>query len=141
MKPKPKAFLVGGAIIGILSVIPIVNFGCCLWAVLGGAVGTYIYKRNLGKIELRDGGIIGGLSGVFGALIFSALVALIYLLMGGAGAILSIKKGMITQAITSIGMSGIGGVLIALMTFGFNLLVLGLFGLIGGLITAALLEE
>ena len=43
MNNKLKPALIGGVVLGILSVIPFVsaaNLCCCLWAILGGMLAT-----------------------------------------------------------------------------------------------------
>ena len=80
--------LIGGAVIGILSTLPIINLGnclCCMWILTGGFVGTYLYSRSLQPGYNLSGGvgaIVGLLSGIFGAL-FGAFLS--YFLMAVLG--------------------------------------------------------
>jgi hypothetical protein len=89
MQSKPGKLipgLVGGAFIAFFSEIPLLNLGnclCCLWVVLGGVIGAWLYKRSLtGKMEMTsgDGATTGLLCGIFGALIGGFLQYLLTLI-------------------------------------------------------------
>jgi len=61
---------------GVLSALPIVNFGncCCLWVLGGGAVAAYLLQQdNAAPINLGDGALVGLLAGVFGAFVILVL--------------------------------------------------------------------
>ncbi len=72
MNNKLKPALIGGVVLGILSVIPFVsavNLCCCLWAILGGMLATYLYVKNSPTpVDAGDGAVLGALAGVVGAL-------------------------------------------------------------------------
>src|SRR5215212_5102020 len=86
MNNKLKPALIGGVVLGLLSVIPFVsavNVCCCLWAILGGMLATYLYVRNSPTpASTADGAILGALAGVVGALISLILGIPISLAMG-----------------------------------------------------------
>src|SRR5215217_3548599 len=68
---KFKPALLGGLIVGLLSAIPIVNYCCCIWAIGGGGLASYLYiKSSPTKIAIGDGAMLGGLAGVIGALLY-----------------------------------------------------------------------
>jgi hypothetical protein len=73
MDNKLKPALIGGVFIGVLSVIPFVNWAnacCCLWAILGGLLASYLYvKGSPVAASPGDGAIVGVLSGLVGAVI------------------------------------------------------------------------
>ena len=73
MNNKLKPALIGGVVLGVLSVIPFVsadNLCCCLWAILGGMLATYLYvKSSPTPATAADGAILGALAGVVGAAI------------------------------------------------------------------------
>ncbi len=73
MNNKLKPALIGGVVLGILSVIPFVNFAnacCCLWAILGGMLATNLYVRNSPTpVNAGDGAIVGALAGIVGGVI------------------------------------------------------------------------
>lgn len=90
MQNKPSKLipgLIGGAFIAFFSEVPVLNLGnclCCLWVVLGGFVGSWLFRRNLPeKMEMTssDGAITGLLSGVYGAL-FGAFLQYFFSLVG-----------------------------------------------------------
>ena len=74
MNNKLKPALIGGVLLGVLSVIPFVsaaNICCCLWAILGGMLATYLYVKNSPTpVSAGDGAILGALAGVVGAVIY-----------------------------------------------------------------------
>ena len=74
MNNKLKPALIGGVLLGVLSVIPFVsaaNICCCLWAILGGMLATYLYVKNSSTpVSAGDGAILGALAGVVGAVIY-----------------------------------------------------------------------
>lgn len=86
MNNKLKPALIGGVAIGLLSVIPFVsmaNLCCCLWAILGGMLATYLYVKNSATpVNAGDGAILGGLAGLVGAAISVILGVPIALAMG-----------------------------------------------------------
>ena len=86
MNDKLKPALIGGGVLGILSVIPFVsavNICCCLWAILGGMLATYLYVKNsTTPATAGDGAILGALAGVVGAVISFILGIPIALAMG-----------------------------------------------------------
>ncbi len=78
MTEKPNKFqpaLVGGLAAGLLSVIPYVSLGCCLWGLIGGAVAAYmLVKRSpVFRVTNGDGAIAGMYAGAIGSLIMMAV--------------------------------------------------------------------
>ena len=73
MNNKLKPALIGGVVLGILSVIPfvsVVNLCCCLWAILGGMLASYLYIKNSPTpATAADGAVLGAIAGVVGAAI------------------------------------------------------------------------
>lgn len=86
MNSKLKPALIGGVLIGVLSVIPFVsaaNLCCCLWAILGGMLATYLYVKNSPTpATAADGAVLGVIAGAVGALISLILGIPIALAMG-----------------------------------------------------------
>lgn len=74
MNDKFKPALIGGVIVGLLSAVPIINFVnacCCLWAILGGLVASFLYiKKSPTAVSAGDGAILGALAGTVGAAIY-----------------------------------------------------------------------
>ena len=86
MNTKLKPALIGGVLIGVLSVIPFVsaaNLCCCLWAILGGMLATYLYVKNSPTpASAGDGAVLGVIAGAVGAVISLILGIPINLAMG-----------------------------------------------------------
>ncbi|RLI90349.1 MAG: hypothetical protein DRO89_06015 [Candidatus Altiarchaeales archaeon] len=127
------------AIIDLIPVVSLLNFACCLWLMAGGVFAVYLLKRGVGKVKLKDGAIVGVLSGVLFAVIetiFSAILMLI-----GIGANLA----AIQQAFWGSGMEAPGLVAIGLVAIVFLFVVNLVFGVIfctiGGVIGAKLFER
>ena len=77
--------LVGGAVMGVLSALPLVgaaNICCCLWVVAGGVVAAYLLQQNQSTpITPGDGALVGLFAGLVGAVVASALSIPIALMM------------------------------------------------------------
>jgi len=84
--PYGQPALVGGAVMGVLSALPIVaggNLCCCLWVVSGGVVAAYLLQQNqAAPIEPVDAAIVGLFAGLIGAVIQVALSIPIDALLG-----------------------------------------------------------
>ena len=78
---KLQPALLGGAFVGVLSALPIVsagNFCCCLWLVLGGVLAAYVMQQNHPEpVSLADGAAVGFLAGLFGAVIYAIVGAVL----------------------------------------------------------------
>jgi hypothetical protein len=87
MNNKLKPAIIGGVVIGILSVIPFVNWVnicCCLWAILGGLLASYLYIKNSPvPATPGDGAILGALAGLVGGVIAVVIGIPISILMSG----------------------------------------------------------
>ena len=71
---KLQPALVGGAILGLGSVIPILayaNLCCCLWAIIGGAVAArMLIKRSpTFRVTNGDGAVVGMFAGLAGSVV------------------------------------------------------------------------
>jgi hypothetical protein len=87
MNNKLRPAIIGGVFIGVLSVIPFVNwvnFCCCLWAILGGVLTSYLYIKNSPTpASPGDGAILGVLAGAVGAAIAVIIGIPLSILMSG----------------------------------------------------------
>jgi hypothetical protein len=91
MVEKPSKFqpaLVGGLVLGILSVIPIVSIGnlcCCLWVLLGGALAArmLVTRSSYLPITYGDGAGVGAFAGLVGSAILLVIGVPIQLLLRG----------------------------------------------------------
>jgi hypothetical protein len=150
MNNKLKPALVGGVVLGLLSVIPfvnVVNVCCCLWAILGGMLATFLYVKNSPTPATpADGAILGALAGVVGALISLILGIPISLAMGPTMRNLVIdllarvdprQAELMREQIEAAG-SSIGPVIINALILAVLLFV---FSIIGGLLGVPIFEK
>ncbi len=150
MNNKLKPALIGGVVLGLLSVIPFVsalNVCCCLWAILGGMLATFLYTKNSPTPATpADGAVLGAIAGVVGALISLILGIPISLAMGPTMRNLIVnmlervdprQADIMRQQLEAAGNS-IGPVI-------FNALILAvllfIFSIIGGLIGVPIFEK
>lgn len=87
MNPPDKLVpaALGGLFIGVLSALPVVSLAncCCLWIVGGGYLAAYLMQQDHPvAITTVDGAIVGFLSGIFGALVFTLAVIPVDIMMG-----------------------------------------------------------
>ncbi len=74
--PEPdrsQPALIGGLIVGILSVLPLVqaaNICCCLWAWVGGATTAKLYiDRSPQRVSWAEAARVASIAGLLGAII------------------------------------------------------------------------
>jgi hypothetical protein len=92
-KPKLVPPLIGGLFLGLISAIPVMNFGniCSLWILAGGVVSVYMVTYLYPAFPISSGGgaVSGFLAGVFGSLVYLIVgVPIIYLRVGEMGPVL-----------------------------------------------------
>ena len=151
MNNKVKPALIGGVLLGLLSVIPFVsalNVCCCLWAILGGMLASHLYFKNSPvPATPGDGAIVGALAGLFGALVAIIIGIPISYAMGPTmrNLLLSLAENMDPQQAQMMrrqlelsGGDSILPVIINQLVLGFLLII---FSVIGGLIGTALFEK
>jgi hypothetical protein len=138
--------LVGGAVIGVLSALPIVaagNLCCCLWVVSGGVVAAFLLQQNQpAPISAGDGAVVGLLAGLAGAFIYLALSIPISILLA------PMEQAMMRRLAETAGtmppefrnyVSGFIGRTISLALGFVAMLVAGaVFATLGGLLGAAI---
>jgi uncharacterized protein involved in cysteine biosynthesis len=68
--------LVGGAVAGVLTAVPVVNCLCCLWIIGGAMLASYLLAKNSPvSLTSGDGAIVGILAGIIAAVV-DAVVSL-----------------------------------------------------------------
>jgi hypothetical protein len=137
--------IVGGVVAGVLSVLPIVNFGnlcCCLWVVSGGVVAAYLLQQNQPTpLTASDGALVGLLAGVAGAVLTVILSIPISWLMSPVERELLERIARQTGQDLPPAFEGPMGVLVYL-AFGCLMLFVGaVFSTLGGLLGAALFRK
>jgi hypothetical protein len=137
--------LYGGLAIGVLSAVPVLNLincACCAGTILGGMLAVYLYRQQLDgslPIQMGDGALLGLMAGIFGALLGSALTAII----GGFSMeylqklLETLDNPELNQVLEQFGPDFFAkGIFIA--AFITSLIADAIFGLIGGLIGVSL---
>ena len=149
MNNKLKPALIGGVVLGLLSVIPFVNFVnfcCCLWAILGGMLASHLYvKGSVTPVSTGDGAIVGALAGVVGGVIALVLGIPISILTSGlmTGFFVSLLEGInpsqaeMMRAQMEAGQTVIGAIVNGLILA----VLLVIFSTIGGLIGVSIFEK
>jgi hypothetical protein len=146
---KLKPAIIGGAIVGILSAIPFVNWAnicCCLWAVLGGVIASYLYiKASPTPVSAGEGATLGALAGIVGAVIYIIIGIPLAILVGTTmnGAFIALvertnpdQAEMMRRQMdagTSIVSAIVGGIIGAILLL--------IFSVLGGLLAVPLFEK
>lgn len=150
MNNKVKPALIGGVLIGLLSAIPFVNWVnlcCCLWAILGGLLASYLYVKNSAvPTNAGDGAIVGAMAGAIGAVIYLIIGIPLAIVAGAAMREMLInlmanvdpsQADLVRRQMAAQG-EGISGVIIQSL-IGAVLLVV--FSVVGGLIGIPIFEK
>lgn len=135
MDNRTKAAVIGGAVAGVLSSIPVVSSCCCIWAIGGGVLAVYLFlKDTTTPMQPADGAMLGAIAGGIAAVI-SLVIGLPIALIFGAAAMTDafaranvqipftgmalIVVSTIIRAVIIVGLSVLGGVIGAAI-FGKN---------------------
>lgn len=149
MNNKLKPAIIGGVVIGLLSIIPIVNLGnfcCCLWAILGGLLATYLYVKNSPvPASPGDGAILGAIAGAVGGVIVIVLGIPISIVAGGITRELFIRimesvnpsQAEMLRAQMAAGETIVGAIVNAIILA----VLLVIFSTLGGLIGVPIFEK
>jgi uncharacterized protein YqgC (DUF456 family) len=121
------------------------NYCCCLWAILGGALASYMYIKNSpNPVRAGEGALLGVLAGVVGAVIYIFVGIPLGIVAGGAMRALMLQlmqnadpntaremsRSMMNQSIP----------LTILFGFGYAVLLIG-FSTLGGLLGVTIFEK
>lgn len=67
---KPAA--IGGILLGVLSLLPVLECACCAWMIGGGVLAAYLYvKKSSTAVTLGEGAILGILTGIIGTIVIA----------------------------------------------------------------------
>jgi hypothetical protein len=147
---KLQPALLGGAVLGVLSVLPIVSLAncCCIWFITGGLVAAWVMQQNHPlPIAPGDGAIVGLLAGVFGALVWLVLSIPLHAITGGMerqliGRILERAGDLPPDARASLERwQGGGGFFLVFIGFCIQLIVGSAVAAVGGLVGALLFRK
>ncbi len=149
MNNKLKPAIIGGVVVGLLSVIPFVNWAnlcCCLWALLGGALASYLYIKNSSvPATPGDGAILGAMAGVVGAVISVVIGIPVSILTSGLmiGILVRLMESVnpsqaeMMRAQIAAGQSVVGAIVNGLIVA----VLLVIFSTLGGLIGIPIFEK
>ncbi|HET9942112.1 MAG TPA: zinc ribbon domain-containing protein [Terriglobia bacterium] len=147
-----KPAITGGLGLGVLSALPFIsalNVLCCLWAQAGGGLAVWLLdKQRPGSIKYSDGALAGVLSGLIGAIVATLVTIPIQMLLFTPEAVAQMQEALkqlpfspaVIEAMSQFLQPGFNltRTLISLL---MNLVSLGLFAMIGGIITTAILSR
>ncbi len=148
MNSKLKPAIIGGLVVGLLSAIPFVNLPnicCCLWAILGGAIASYMYiKSSPTAVKASEGAVLGVLAGLVGAAIYIVIGIPLAILIGSAmnGIIVRMLENADPASARQMQRQMMNQSIIGKVLFGFVwALLLILFSTLGGLIGVPIFEK
>jgi hypothetical protein len=140
--------LIGGAVAGVLSALPIISAGnhcCCLWVVSGGVVAAYILQQNQQMaIAPGDGALAGLFAGLAGAAIYLVLSIPITILMAPMERAMMerfIESGRMPPEFREFVGAYTGGAFKIALGFVFMLMAGAVFSTLGGLLGAAIFKK
>ncbi|MFH1940899.1 MAG: hypothetical protein ABIL68_02250, partial [bacterium] len=129
------------------------NCLCCMWILLGGFVGVYLYQRDLPpgiEFSSGQGALVGLLSGIFGALFGTFLTYFFFAVWGfnpGQDIIQNIleSRGDLSPEVENLlqdlqDKGGINPFFVFIGLF-FSLIIDSIFGTVGGIIGAAIFKK
>jgi hypothetical protein len=148
-KLQPAIF--GGLLMGVLSALPIVQFGnvcCCLWVICGGVLAAYLMQQGHPyAITIADGALVGLLAGAFGGILTVVLSVPIQMMMAplqqrflerfleGAADLPIETRDLIGQ------LSSPANPIVLAIRLVFAVIIGMVFSLIGGIIGAAIFKK
>jgi hypothetical protein len=141
--------LLGGAFIGVMSALPIINAGnccCCLWILAGGALAVYLYQQNSpGPVPAAEGALLGLLAGLIGGVIWVVLSIPIQMFIGPMQAEwmnqwMAGNDDMPPEAREMFERMMAGGAFQVIGAF-INLVTAIIFGMLGGLLGVAIFKK
>jgi hypothetical protein len=148
-----KPAISGGVFLGVLATIPFVNLGCCLWLLGGGARAAFLLNRQRpGGLKPGDGALVGVMSGLVGTAVSTILSIPIQTLQYTPAAVAQLRE-QLTQWSKDFNLPpDFLSQMEPMLTPGFNAMRLvawaipfsivgGLFAMIGGILTVALINR
>jgi len=145
--PRLQPALLGGALIGVLSALPIVgavNMCCCLWVVMGGAISLWIAQSNHPyPVTAADGALTGLLAGLFGGIVATPLNILFAPIQRNLVMKLldAMQADIPPQLRTMLENSGSGGLITHILSGLVMTAVYAVVAMLGGLLGVALFKR
>jgi hypothetical protein len=145
--------ITGGMFLGVLSSLPIINFGCCLWLLAGGGLAAFLVnKQRPGGLKPGDGALAGVLSGLVGTIVSTLINIPLQTVMYTPAAVAEMREQFnkwvvefklppdFLKQMEPMLMPGFSFPRLMMGTIAFSI-VGGLFAMIGGILTVALLKR
>jgi len=152
-----KPALVGGVLLGVLSVIPgihLVNCFCCAWVIGGGVVAAHLLvKASPVAVTLGRGVALGLLTGAIGAVVDTLFSIPLQFLMARLGSNIAEQARHTLDAFPEIPAeardllgrifsdAGSASLLLVTVALFFKLVVYPLMAMLGGAVGVALFEK
>jgi hypothetical protein len=145
--------ITGGVFLGVLSTVPFLNLGCCLWLLAGGGIAAFLVNRqNPGKLKLGDGALAGVSSGLVGTIVSTLLTIPIQSVMYTAANLPQMREQLeqwskafdmppeFLKQMEPMLTPGFSAARLIAWAITFSI-VSGLFAMIGGILTVSLLNR
>jgi hypothetical protein len=142
--------LLGGVFIGVLSALPFIsaaNCCCCLWVIAGGVLAVYLRQQNSAvSLPASEGALLGLMAGFIGGIIAGVLGYAIAMVVGPWQNEWMMRlfeanqdtppevREMMERMLANAGAFALAGILM-------NVVVYSVFGLLGGLLGAAIFKK
>src|SRR5688572_9003218 len=144
-----KPAITGGLGMGVLSALPFISALCCLWGIAGGGLGVwFLDKQRPGGIRYSDGALAGVLTGLIGAVVATIIQIPIHMLLVTPESVAQMEEsfkqmGVSPEVINSMTEFMQPGFSLTrtLITLLMMMVGLGLFSMIGGILTTAILSR
>ncbi len=133
-----RAALIGGAIAGVLSSIPCVSLGCCLWGLGGGFLAAFFANKMTPLAGIGDGVKVGALAGIVAGLSSGILNAVLQVAIG-TNPFANLPASQRDQLPEFLRGGGGAGMIIAVAVTMY-VVMLVVTGLLGGLIGGAVFK-
>ena len=135
-----KSGLIGAAVAGLLSAIPCVNVGCCLWGMAGGMLAAFMLSKETQEpYDLSRAALAGLFAGALGGL-FSGLVSGALNLALNTNPFANVPPDA-AKNLPEFLRGGGGGALVVVMMIAMFVFMLALFGALGGVIGGAVFKR
>jgi hypothetical protein len=145
--------MTGGMFLGLLSSVPFISIGCCMWVPLGGGIAAVLLtrQRRLSSISYGDGAFAGVISGLFGAVV-GTIIQTVFRALSPPQFFETLRQ-QVEQVMNQVGLEGpmrdfmlrmaSGEISAATVAFTFisNVLTYSLFAMIGGILALAILRR
>lgn len=139
----------GGLFIGVLSALPLVgaaNCCCCLWVLSGGALTVYLRQQNSPlSVPAAEGALMGLIAGAIGGVLATVLSIPMQMIAGPfqqqlLERFLEGNPDIPPEFRDIFQRTAVGAASVAILLV-FNLIVMTIFGMLGGLLGVAIFKK